>query len=462
MSLLKSPMSFLAEKSNSIDLKGRKGKRRWSEPRIILFSFLGILFPSAILLTLPLFSISGLSFMDALFTATSAISVTGLGVVDTGTHFTLSGKILLMLLMEIGGLGQMTLSAILLYMFGLRLSLRQRSATQEELGQSGSLNLRRLTIHIIIFSLIAQVIGACLLAFRWVPEMGWWQGAFYSLFHSVSAFNNAGFSLFSNSMVDYVGDPLVIFTIAALFIFGGLGFTVISDLQRHWRKGFLALSLHSKVMLTATPVLLLVGTVFLWVLEHHNNQTFAELPLSSQWLAAFFQSASARTAGFNSVDLSQLTHPALLVMMVLMLIGAGSTSTGGGIKVSTFVVAMAATWAFLRQQSHVVLFKRTVAWTKVTKCLAIIVVSFLVLVVAMFLLMLTEQAPFEVVVFEVISAFATVGVTAGLTAELSEAGKLIMVVVMIIGRIGPITLAYMLASAKPTLLKYPEDELLAG
>lgn len=453
-------MSLLENKSNSLPLKNSRGKKRWSEPKIILVTFLGILLPCAALLTLPIFSVSGLSFMDALFTATSAISVTGLGVVDTGQHFSLAGKILLMLLMEIGGLGQMTLSAVLLYLFGLRLSLRQRSATQEELGQSGSLNLRRLVLYIIIFSLVAQLIGALILAYRWIPEMGLLQGIFYAVFHAISAFNNAGFSLFSNSMEGYVGDPLVIFTIAALFIFGGLGFTVMADVSRNFRKGFRAFNLHSKVMLVATPVLLIAGTVLLWGLERHN--TFSGLSFSSQWLAAFFQSASARTAGFNSVDLSQFSHPALLMMIILMLIGAGSTSTGGGIKVSTFVVAIAATWAFLRQQSHVVLFKRSVSWPTVTKCLAIIVVSCLMLVIAMFILMITEQAAFDVVMFETISAFATVGVTAGLTAQLSEPGKLIMVVVMIIGRIGPLTLAYMLARAKPTLLKYPEDRIFAG
>ena len=215
-------------------------------------------------------------------------------------------------------------------------------------------------------------------------------------------------------------------------------------------------------MLIATPCLLLIGTLMFWILESNNPNTLGGLDTSEQWLAAFFQSASARTAGFNSVDLSQFSHPALLVMMVLMLIGAGSTSTGGGIKVSTFVVAMVATWAFLRQHNKVVILKRSVPWNTVTKCLAIIVVSFFVLINAMFLLMLTENAAFDLVMFETISAFATVGLTAGLTAELSDSGKFIMVVVMIIGRIGPLTLAYMLARPKPTLLKYPEGHVFAG
>ncbi|AXT70300.1 TrkH family potassium uptake protein [Vibrio sp. dhg] len=440
----------------------QRTKEKGSEPRIILMSFLGVLLPSAILLTLPVFSVSGLSITDALFTATSAISVTGLGVVDTGQHFTLAGKILLMCLMQIGGLGQMTLSAVLLYLFGMRLSLRQQALAKEALGQDRHVNLRNLIKKIMVFALVAETLGFIVLSFRWVPEMGWQTGMFYALFHSISAFNNAGFALFSDSMTRFVNDPLVIFTLAGLFIFGGLGFTVVGDIWLNWRKGFNSFHLHTRIMLIATPVLLLVGTLLFWLLERSNPTTMESLPLSAQWLAAFFQSASARTAGFNSVDLSQFSQPALLIMIILMLIGAGSTSTGGGIKVSTFTVAFLATWTFLRQKKHVVIFKRTVNWPTVTKSLAIIVVSGAILTTAMFLLMITEDAAFDRVMFETISAFATVGLSAGLTAELSEPGKYIMIVVMIIGRIGPLTLAYMLARPEPTLIKYPEDTVLTG
>ncbi|WP_236687988.1 TrkH family potassium uptake protein [Photobacterium angustum] len=445
-----------------VPIKTDNHKKRWSEPQIIIFSFLAILIPAAILLTLPAFSVSGLSFADALFTATSAISVTGLGVVDTGSHFSTSGKVLLMLLMQIGGLGQMTLSAVLLYMFGLRLSLRQQALTKEQLGQDKFTNIRRLVKHIIIFVLICELIGIFFLSLRWVPQMGWEQGLFFAVFHSISAFNNAGFSLFSDGLTRYVDDPLVIITISSLFILGGLGFTVISDIKRNAHRGFHFLSLHSKIMIIATPILLFAGTVIIWLLEHHNSHTLGPLNESGQWLAAFFQSATARTAGFNSVDIGKFTEPTMLVMMLLMLIGAGSTSTGGGIKVSTFVVAILATWSFLKQRDRVVLFKRTISNQTVTKSLAIIVVSGIVLTIAMFALMITEKAPFYEVMFETISAFATVGVTAGLTATLSEPGKYIMIVVMIIGRLGPLTLAYMLARPKPTLLRYPEDNVAAG
>lgn len=443
-------------------LDSAKKQRKGSEPRVILLSFLGVLLPSAVLLTLPVFSVTGLSITDALFTATSAISVTGLGVVDTGEHFTIAGKVLLMLLMQIGGLGQMTLSAVLLYMFGIRLSLKQQALAKDALGQDRRVNLRRLVKRIIIFACVAETIGFIVLAYRWVPEMGWSDGLFYALFHAISAFNNAGFALFSDSMMGFVEDPIVILTLAGLFIFGGLGFTVVGDVSANWRRGFRALQLHTKIMLVATPALLLIGTLLFWVLENDNQATMAGLTPGGQWLAAFFQSASARTAGFNSVDLALYTQPALLVMIILMLIGAGSTSTGGGIKVSTFAVAFVATWAFLRQKKHVVMFRRTVGWPVVTKSLAIIVVSGAILTIAMFLLMLTEKASFDKVLFETISAFATVGLTAGLTAELSEPGKYIMIVVMTIGRIGPLTLAYMLARPEPSLVKYPEGVVLTG
>ncbi|MPW36125.1 TrkH family potassium uptake protein [Vibrio sp. B1Z05] len=438
--------------------KGGKG----GEPRIIVLSFLMILFPSAVLLTLPVFSVSGLSMTDALFTATSAISVTGLGVVDTGQHFTLSGKILLMILMQIGGLGQMTLSAVLLYMFGVRLSLQQQALAKEALGQDRRINLHSLVKKIIIFALAAEFVGFVILSYRWVPDMGWSTGMFYALFHSISAFNNAGFSLFSDSLVGFVGDPIVISCLASLFILGGLGFTVVGDLSANLHKGFRHLQLHTKIMLLGTPILLIVGTLMFWLLERNNAATLGSLSTSEQWFAAFFQSATARTAGFNSIDLSSLTSPAMLFMMLLMLIGAGSTSTGGGIKVSTFVVATLATWSFLSQKKHVVLFHRTIGSQTVTRSLAIIVVSGILLFFAMFGLMITEQAPFKVIIFETISAFATVGVSAGLTAELSEPGKLIMIVVMIIGRIGPLTLAYMLARPEKTLVKYPEDPVFTG
>ena len=438
----------------------RDDNSRWSEAKLILGSFLVILLIGTIFLVQPSSHNGEVTFVNALFTATSAISVTGLGVVDTGTAFTLQGQIFLLILMEIGGLGQMTMTLLLIAMFSKRVGLRQQVLAKEALGQEGSVNIVGLVRRIVLFAFIAQLIGTAVMAIRWVPDMGWEHGLYVSFFHAVSAFNNAGFSLFPNSLMDYRDDPLISLTIALLLILGGIGFTVIVDLvrNRRWRK----LKLHSKLMLVMTPALLLLGTPMFWLLERNNPGTLGGASLGGQWLAAFFQSASARTAGFNSIDTGQMVPAALLFMMMLMFIGAGTTSTGGGIKVTTFAVVLLATRAFLSKRPHVTAFGRTLSPQIVTRSLAIIMVSTMVLMLAMFLLMVTEDLPFDKIMFETVSAFATVGLSTGITASLSEPGKLILALVMICGRLGPLTLAFMLARPSETRIKYPEESVYTG
>ncbi|ALP40367.1 TrkH family potassium uptake protein [Aeromonas schubertii] len=445
---------------SSFTFKLQQEESRWSEAKLILGSFLAILLVGTLFLVQPSSHDGQVSVVNALFTATSAISVTGLGVVDTGSAFTLQGQIILLLLMEIGGLGQMTMTVLLLALLSKRVSLRQQVLAKEALGQEGSINIVRLVKRIILFAFIAQLIGTALMAIRWVPEMGWSHGLYVSFFHAASAFNNAGFSLFSNNLMDYRDDPLISLTIAGLLILGGIGFTVIVDMvrKRRWRR----FKLHTKLMLAVTPLLLLVGTLMFWLLEHNNPGTLGQAPFSRQMLAAFFHSASARTAGFNTVDIGHFTPAALLFMMVLMFIGAGTSSTGGGIKVTTFAVVMLSTRAFLTKQPHVTAFGRTIGPQVVTRSLAIIIVSTMVLFLAMFLLMITESLPFDKVMFEVVSAFATVGLSTGITASLSEPGKLILVLVMICGRLGPLTLAFMLARPVATRIKYPEENVHTG
>ncbi|MGL5992332.1 MAG: TrkH family potassium uptake protein, partial [Aeromonas sobria] len=381
-------------------------------------------------------------------------------VVDTGTAFTLQGQIFLLILMEIGGLGQMTMTLLLIAIFSKRVGLRQQVLAKEALGQEGSVNIIQLVKRIVLFAFIAQLIGTGIMAIRWVPEMGWVHGLYVSFFHAVSAFNNAGFSLFANNLMNYRDDPLISLTIAGLLILGGIGFTVIVDLVRNrsWRK----LKLHSKLMLLMTPALLLVGTLMFWLLEHNNPGTLGNAGFGSQLLAAFFQSASARTAGFNTIDIGLMTPAALLFLMMLMFIGAGATSTGGGIKVTTFAVVLLATKAFLTKRPHVTAFGRTLSPQIVTRSLAIIIVSTMVLMLAMFLLMISEDLPFDKIMFETISAFATVGLSTGITANLSSMGKFILVLVMICGRLGPLTLAFMLARPVETRIRYPEENVYTG
>lgn len=433
---------------------------RWSEAKLILGSFLIILLIGTIFLVQPSSHNGEVTFINALFTATSAICVTGLGVVDTGTAFTLQGQIFLIILMEIGGLGQMTMTLLLIAIFSKRVGLRQQVLAKEALGQEGSVNIIQLVKRIVLFAFVAQLIGTALMAIRWVPEMGWVHGLYVSFFHAVSAFNNAGFSLFANNLIGYRDDPLICLTIAGLLILGGIGFTVIVDLvrNRRWRK----LKLHSKLMLLGTPALLLLGTLVFWLLERNNPGTFGNAGIGGQLLAAFFQSASARTAGFNTIDIGQMVPASLLFMMMLMFIGAGATSTGGGIKVTTFAVVLLATKSFLTKRPHVTAFGRTLSPQIVTRSLAIIIVSAMVLMLAMFLLMVTEDLPFDKIMFETISAFATVGLTTGITSELSSAGKFILVLVMICGRLGPLTLAFMLARPVETRIRYPEESVYTG
>ncbi|ROS05195.1 trk system potassium uptake protein TrkH [Sinobacterium caligoides] len=438
----------------------KNNSKRLSEPLVIVLSFLAILLPASLLLMHPLDSVTGLSFIDALFTATSAISVTGLGVVDTGTHFTVLGQCILLVLIQIGGLGQMTISIVLLHMLRLRVTLRQSLLVREELGQTKPMNMQTLVKRIIFFALLAELIGTLLFAIRWVPEFGWQRGLFISFFHAVSAFNNAGFSLFSDSLSHYVGDPLVVLTAASLFIIGGLGFVVVLDIIKV--KNFSSLKLHSKLMLVGTFFLLLIGMFLFFFLESHNPNTLGGLEHSDKLLAAFFQSATARTAGFNTVEISALSNASMLVMMCLMFIGAGTTSTGGGIKVTTFVTVALATKAFLGRRKDVVVFGRTLPKQVLWRSLAIVTISAMFLLLAMFILLITEQAPFLVVMFETVSAFATTGVSAGLTSTLSDTGKFVLIVVMIVGRLGPLTLVFLMTAPKTTKLRYPDEEINTG
>ncbi|MGL5947755.1 MAG: TrkH family potassium uptake protein [Aeromonas sp.] len=440
--------------------EGVLGERRLREGPMVVASFVLILLAGAICLWLPSSHTAPLRFIDALFMATSAISVTGLGVVDTGSLFTLQGQIILLLLIEIGGLGQMTMTLWLLALLGNKVALRQQVLAKEALGQDGSVNVTRLVRVIVLFALSAQAIGTALLALRWVPEFGWGHGLYVSFFHAVSAFNNAGFSLFSQNIIPYQRDALVCLTIAALLIVGGIGFTVVFDSWQQRR--FTRLKLHSKVMLVATPLLLLGGSTLFWALERGNSQTLGGFALLDQWLIAFFHAASARTAGFNSLDLGALTPAALLFMMILMFIGAGSTSTGGGIKVTTFAVVLLATRSFLTKRPAVSAFGRAIPPPVVTKALAIIIVSSMVLMLATFGLLLTESLPFDQLLFEAVSAFATVGLTTGITPALSDAGKFILVLVMICGRLGPLSLALLLAQPVQTRLRFVQETIYTG
>lgn len=305
-----------------------------------------------------------------------------------------------------------------------------------------------------------ELSATVLLSLRWVPEYGLGKGIYVSLFHSISAFNNAGFSLWSDSLSRYVGDPIVNLVITFLFITGGLGFTVIADLKIN--RSFRKLSLHTKLMLVGTLVINICALFVILFLEYGNPGTLGNLTFGEKLWGAYFQAVTPRTAGFNTIEIGQMTSASLFFTMLLMFIGAGSASTGSGIKVTTFIVMILATFAFLRGNEEPVIFKRTIKQHTILKALTVIVMSILFIFLTIFILSISENLPFVALIFEAFSAFGTVGLSMGITDQLSIVGKQVIIVLMFIGRIGPLTLAFSLSKMKKSNIRYPGDDVFTG
>ncbi|MDZ5472911.1 TrkH family potassium uptake protein [Bacillus sp. 31A1R] len=431
-----------------------------SPPQILAISFLALILIGTGLLKIPAASNAYITWLDALFTATSAITVTGLVVVDTGMDYSVFGQIVIMCLIQLGGLGLMTFAVLIVMMLGKKIGLQQRILIQESFNQTSLGGLVRLIKVLFIFTIALESIAFVILSIRWVPEFGWIEGMYQSLFHTISAYNNAGFSLWSDGLTAYVGDPTVNIVITGLFITGGIGFTVIADLW--YKKSFKKLALHTKIMIVGTFLINIFAFILIFILEYANPATLGTLPLSDKLWGAYFQAVTPRTAGFNSIDIGSMTTPSILLMILLMFIGAGSASTGSGIKVTTFLVMVFATVTFLRGRSETVVFNRTIKTQTIIRALAIIVISLLAVFVVLFTLTITEDQPFLALLFEVVSAFGTVGLSMGITADLTSIGKQVIIIMMFIGRIGPLTLAFSLAKPKKSPIRYPDEEIFTG
>ncbi|MYL64286.1 Ktr system potassium transporter B [Bacillus hwajinpoensis] len=431
-----------------------------SPPQVLIFVFLILIILGTSLLKLPFATTGGITWVDALFTATSAMTVTGLVVIDTGEAFTLFGEIVIVSLIQLGGLGIMTFAVLIFMVLGRKIGMKHRLLVQQATNQTSIGGVVKLVKNILIFSLAVETVGFVILAARWVPEMGWQAGAYASFFHSISAFNNAGFSIWSNSLMNYVGDPIVNIVISFLFIVGGIGFTVLNDLIRS--KTFREMALHSKVMLTGTVVINLIAMFAFFILEYHNPQTLANLSLGDKLWGSYFQAVTTRTAGFNSVDISGIGIDTAFFMFVLMFIGAGSTSTGGGIKLTTAFVIIMAVITFLRGKSDPVIYGRTIRKHIVLKALAITIISIMIVYTTIFILVLTEDHTFIEIAFEVISAFGTVGLSMGITGDLSTIGRIAIIFIMFLGKLGPLTLAFSLAQPDRTNIRYPDEDLFTG
>lgn len=434
--------------------------RKISPPQFLIGLFVLFLALGTSLLKLPISTTEPISWLDAFFTITSATTVTGLTVVDTGTVFTLFGQIVIMIWIQIGGLGVMSFAILMFIMLGKKIGFRERMLIQQSLNQTSIGGVIRLVISLFLFAFTIEAIAAACLATKWIPEFGLWEGIYFSIFHAVSAFNNAGFGLLSNNLVNYVGDPVINIVISLLFIIGGIGFTVLTDI---WAKpSFRKLSLHTKIMLIGTLALNVIAMITIFLLEMNNPATLGSMTAGEQFWASYFQAVSPRTAGFNTIDLSQITDSTAFVTMVLMFIGAGSASTGGGIKLTTFIVILFAVQSFLKGKKNIVLGRRTIEQGIVLKSLAIATVSLLFVVLAIFILTITEKAPLVEIMYEVLSAFGTVGLTMGLTYHLSMVGKFVLIFIMFLGKIGPLTLLFSLAKKEKETVRYPSEDVLTG
>ncbi|UWQ19103.1 TrkH family potassium uptake protein [Jannaschia sp. M317] len=435
--------------------------KRFSPPAVLAAIYAIFIFLGAVALRLPWSNSGNVTFSDAFFTAASAVTVTGLVVVDTGSDFTLIGQVIIAFLVQIGGLGLMTFAALLLTMLGLTIGMPQRLVLRDELGQTSVSELMALVRIVVIVALAAEAVATVILMTVFVPEFGWAQGFWQALFHAISAFNNAGFSLFADSLMGYVANPTVNITITVLFILSGLGFVVLADMnrQRRWSK----LNLHSKLMLTGTLFLILFSWLMFAILEWSNPATLAGLESDgARLLASWFQAVTPRTAGFNTLDYAVMEDSTTVMTLALMLIGGGPSSTAGGIKVTTLIVLALATLAFFRKQERLHIFGRSLGISEIMKVLSLTSISIFLVFVGLFLISLTYRGDFLDLLFEVCSAFGTVGLSRGATGELDEFGRVLIALIMFVGRLGPLTLAFFLASQVRPKVGYPEGKVFLG
>ena len=437
--------------------------------QLMVISFGMAILVGGILLMLPAATLSGekTTLVDAIFTATSAVCVTGLTVQNTATHFSLFGQLVILILIQLGGLGIMTFSVSLALMAKNKLALRQQAAMQNILDQDTLIQTHSLISFIFLMTLGIELIGAIILAWLWQSQLGGLANSIYpAIFHSVSAFCNAGFSTFTDNLLIFARDPATSGVIALLLILGGLGFPVIYDVKEYFKKRrqkhqVARLKLQTRIVLVSSILLIVVGSVLFFLLERTN--TLQGLDLYQQITVSVFQAITPRTAGFNTWDIATFSPLTLFIMIILMFIGASPGSTGGGIKTTTFSVIWMSIWSMFKGRDEIRLKGRTLPKLVVEKAAQLIVLSITIVIIVTGLLMLVEQRPFMDILFEVVSAFSTVGLSTGITPLLTTPGKSIIIVLMYIGRLGPLTLGYaLIKKRKRVQYTYPEERVMVG
>ncbi|TFE27901.1 TrkH family potassium uptake protein [Cohnella luojiensis] len=441
---------------------------RWfsaSPPRTLLLGFTFIIFAGAQLLRLPISSANGetMSFVDALFTSTSATCVTGLVLFDTGTYFSTFGHWVILLLIQIGGIGFMTMATLFALILRRRISLKERLILQESLNQGSIEGLVRLVRKVIFYALALEMVGAVLYSARFALDMPLGQAIYHGIFHSISIFNNAGFDLSGDfsSFSSYSTDLFMNVVSMVLIILGGFGFIVLADLfeiRKKWQ-----FSLHTKVVLGVSAGLIIIGAVIIFLFEFTNDRSIGNDAFGHKWLVSLFQSVTTRSGGITTVDISEFRQATQFFIIILMFIGASPGSTGGGIKTTTFAVLVGAVLAMIRGKEDVVLFRMRLSQERVYKAVTVTLFCIGIVMLGTMVLATTEDAAFLKILFEATSAFGTVGLSMGLTGNLTVAGKLTIIFLMFIGRLGPLTLTYALGP-KPgrVLYRHAEGKIIIG
>lgn len=443
---------------------------RYSTRQIVAGAFLSIVLIGTLLLMLP-FSTTGqgVRFVDALFTMTSAVCVTGLKVVNLSQDLTLLGQLVVLLGIQVGGLGYSTIATLLLLALGRRIGLRERMVMMEVLNTLSMEGLVRFVKVIVSITLIVEGIGALILTARFSFDMDFLHALYFGIFHSVSAFNNAGFSLFSDNLMAYSRDLTVNLTITTQSVLGGIGFLVYRDILENLRGERFRLSTHTKLAVTVSLLLIVGGTLGFWALEAQNEKVLAALPVSDQLMVAYFHSISARTAGFHTIDLSLVGSATLYLLILLMVVGASPGGTGGGIKTTTFGIICAAIWAALKGRADVMMFHRRIPQELVTKAFVLSSLALGLVTAFTMLLSYSESQKFIRIMFEVASAAGTVGLSTGnggalsFSALFSDFGKAIIIVTMFLGRMGPLAVGLFAVKTHEDLrYRYAEARVVLG
>lgn len=441
-------------------------KTKFSEVQVLALGFFIVIFIGGTILSLPISSASGeaTNFLDSIFTATSATCVTGLVTVDTGTHWNLFGQTVIMILIEIGGLGFMSFATFISVLIGRRITLKSRLLMQEAMNTFNIQGLVKMLKKVMLFTFIIQFIGALILSTQLIPEFGVARGIYISIFSSISTFCNAGFDLFGNfnSYTTYYDNSIILLTVSALIAIGGLGFIVLLELYNY--KSTKKLSLHAKVVLLITTILIVGGTIVMFILEYNNPNTIGNMNIKNKIVNSIVASISPRTAGINSVPIDKMTTTSKFITVILMFIGGSPGSTAGGLKTSTFGIILCTAISVIKGKENADIFGRTIPRGLQLKAVTLLIIGMgLVTTVTMALTIAEPNEAFLDVLYEATSAFGTVGLTTGVTQRLSEPGKIIIIMLMYLGRVGPLTVVMALISRKKgTNYKYPEGKILIG